>query len=393
MVRAEARSVTPPDRHYFFGYYEKSPWNETEEWLLAHGVDFDARSPGATDSADICLIDNETGSTTCLGTTTAWNFQQGAMLQWLGPEYESRVVYNDRERGSFVARVLDLTSGECRTLSRPIYAITPDGDRSVTINFRRLHQTRPGYGYRPSNSEQDVDPAPADDGLFALHIDENSDRLLVSLADLAALDPRESMVGATHWINHPQISPDGERVGFLHRWHDPSGERCHRLYVLNLSSGNLSCLVDGLASHYDWRSPRELVAWTREETTGTAFHRYDLVNGDVSVVLPELIDEDGHNSFAPDDERWMVCDTYADEARRRSLFLYDLKETTRIDLGSFHSPAVPKRPLRCDLHPRWNRDGTMICIDSTHEGHRGMYVFDVSDITSRSRSRSGQGNS
>ena len=39
--------------------------------------------------------------------------------------------------------------------------------------------------------------------------------------------------------------------------------------------------------------------------------------------------------------------------------------------------------LRCDLHPRWNRDGRQVCIDSIHEGNRHMYVLDVPRIVER----------
>jgi hypothetical protein len=34
---------------------------------------------------------------------------------------------------------------------------------------------------------------------------------------------------------------------------------------------------------------------------------------------------------------------------------------------------------RCDLHPRWNRDGTQVCFDSAHEGERQVYAIDVRD--------------
>jgi hypothetical protein len=36
--------------------------------------------------------------------------------------------------------------------------------------------------------------------------------------------------------------------------------------------------------------------------------------------------------------------------------------------------------IRCDLHPRWGRDGRAVCIDSAHEGARQMYVLDVSGL-------------
>ena len=49
----------------------------------------------------------------------------------------------------------------------------------------------------------------------------------------------------------------------------------------------------------------------------------------------------------------------------------------RADLGAFHAPPEFDGPLRVDLHPRWNRDGTALCIDSVHEGTRQMYTVDL----------------
>jgi hypothetical protein len=70
-------------------------------------------------------------------------------------------------------------------------------------------------------------------------------------------------------------------------------------------------------------------------------------------------------------------DSYPDQARLQSLHLVRERDLRRIELGRFYAPPEATGQVRCDLHPRWNRDGTQVCIDSTHEGSRQMYVLDV----------------
>jgi hypothetical protein len=66
----------------------------------------------------------------------------------------------------------------------------------------------------------------------------------------------------------------------------------------------------------------------------------------------------------------------------QTLMLFRPSDNKRIDIGRFRQPErIHHKPYRCDLHPRWNRDGTQVCFDSTHEDSRQMYVIDVSSIT------------
>ena len=383
MPAQRAYPVTSPPEHHFFGYYEKSPWDRTERYLLTHEVEFDDRRPTAEDEAGIILLNTAEDAAERVGSTTAWDFQQGAMLQWLGPEYDREIVFNDREEGSFVARLVDVHTGERETVSRPVYAVAPDGRTAFTLDFERLDVTRPGYGYAPAaDGSVTLDPHPDDDGVYRVDLGADASELLVSLDELASFDPVDSMDHGLHWVNHVQLDPTGERVAFIHRSETPDDARwLDRLFAVDADGSDLRLLAEGLVSHYDWRSPTELVAWTRKSDAGAAFHRYDLAADTVTPIAPDRLPRDGHNSFSPD-RRWMLVDTYPDEDRNQRLMLYDFEADDLVEVGEFYARPADQSALRCDLHPRWDRSGTKVCFDSTHEGTRQMYVLDVSEYVS-----------
>jgi len=86
-------------------------------------------------------------------------------------------------------------------------------------------------------------------------------------------------------------------------------------------------------------------------------------------------------TFSPVSTRWMLSDTYPDDqTHERFLFLFDMQTGERRNLGSFYATPDLSKENRCDLHPRWSRDGRQVCIDSVHEDQRQMYILDVSSI-------------
>src|SRR5690625_1453435 len=78
------KRITPnDDMEYFFGYYDKSPWDKTNRYLLCLRTRNTTKSVAPKESAEIILIDTKNNNTvTVLAETNAWNVQQGSMLQW-----------------------------------------------------------------------------------------------------------------------------------------------------------------------------------------------------------------------------------------------------------------------------------------------------------------------
>ncbi len=381
----EARAVTPSQNHHFFGYYDKSPWDATGRYLLAPRVGFIDRPPTSDDRLVVGMVDLEEGDRWIpLAETSVWNWQQGTMLRWMPTAPDRLIIYNDREDDAYVSVVRDVHTGETRVLPRPVYAVSNDGRSAVTLNFSRVNRTRPGYGYEGVPDRWESDPHPDEDGIYWMDLETGENRLVVSLAQIAAFRPDDTMRDGQHWFNHLQYNTDDSRFLFLHRWQVGEG-RLTRLFTANPDGSDLCCVSDHeMTSHFDWRDSEWILAWARRHDIGDRYFLLRDRSDDRTVVGDGVLTSDGHCSYGPD-RRWFLTDTYPDrETSKRRLLLYRPEDDLRVDIGQFYSPPEITGEIRCDLHPRWNRDGTQVCFDSVHEGHRGMYVIDVGDVVARS---------
>ncbi|MBI3970233.1 MAG: hypothetical protein HY332_02990 [Chloroflexi bacterium] len=422
---APLRRITHPPAHHYFGYYDKSCWDGGGRYVLCLQSDFVERPPAAGDTATIGIVDLvNAGRFRPIAQTRAWNWQQGCMLHWMPVPHatghvasrlrsERRVaatptlIYNDRldpgeqpERATprgwddfdgrtarFVAVVRDADTGAVvRTLPRPIYALSRDGAQAVTLNFSRLQHQRPGYGYAGIPDPWEAVPEPADDGIYWMDVVTGEHRLVIPIAQVAQLERDERFDGKIHRFNHLQFSPDDGRFVFLHRWQTHvGGERFHRMLTARPDGSDVAIVAShGVVSHFDWRDPDHVLAWAYNRGTGNRYLVFrDRVTDEVEVLGEGVLTQDGHCSYSVDG-MWLLTDTYPrTDHPYRTLILYDLLSGRRIDVGAFYSPPEITGEIRCDLHPRWNRDGTQICFDSVHEGHRQLYVADVSPLIDR----------
>ena len=320
-----------------------------------------------------------------LGETRAWCWQQGAMLQWMGTT--GNIIFNDYDNGEYFSRIIDINADRLGMLPRPVYALSKDGTQALSLDFERIHFSRPGYGYISKPASGPMNPQPHDEGIWRLDAVSGESKLIISLDQLAENHKMDGFDDAFHYVLHAEFNPGGTRVVFLHRWFFPhaekkqSGPHSTRMYAADPDGSNLYLLEDsGFVSHFAWRDDDHLIAASRHGDQGFHYHLYRDKTDEVSIIGENILNGDGHPSFSPNG-RWMLTDTYPDRLHKRKLILYDLMQSRRIDLGRYHSPPSYSGPLRCDLHPRWSHDGQWVCFDSIHEGGRGVYIIDVSPFT------------
>ncbi len=377
------RAITSGKAHWF-GYYDKEQFDSTDRYVLAAEVEFEDRSPNEDDVIILGMVDTQDGDKWIpLSESNAWGWQQGCMLQWV-PGSDSKIIYNTREGDKHVAVVMDVFTREKKTLPRPIYTLSPDGKHALSVNFARIQDTRPGYGYKGG-----VDPvadqlAPEGDGIWSMDLETGESKLLFSYADIAAI-PQEATPQGKHWFNHILYNTDGSRFIFLHRAHNVEGQGgkwTTRMFTAGANGGDLNIVADhGMVSHFVWRDPSHILAWSREPGTGDAYYLYTDKSDKVEIVGEDVFTRDGHCTYSPD-RKWMLTDTYPNKDNLHFVYLYNLEDKRFIELAQIYRPKPGDNEWRCDLHPGWSHDGKTVAIDAMYlDGKRQIHLIDVSEYT------------
>lgn len=370
-------SPDDPMHEYFFGYYDKSPWDVTGRYMLCLKAKDTWSSVAPNEPADILLIDTEKENEIIkIATTHSWNVQQGCMAQWLGPKYDQKIIYNDFRDGKFVSVVLNVFTGKERVLKMPVYSVASDGSFALTLDFARLHRLRPGYGYSNLEEATKNEKIPDKPCIWKLDIANNSVIPVLKYTDFSSFEPRKEMVGAEHKVNHIMLSPNGKRFMVLHRWFN--GERKYsRLVTVNVDGSEMYNLSDDdMVSHCYWKDEQAIIAFENKKKTGAGYYLMHDKTEEYRQLWPH-ISADGHPSYSPDG-RLVVTDTYPN--RKRMAILKVLNEDFNVVIAKVFAPFKYDNETRCDLHPRWSRDGKKICFDSVFEGHRGLYMVPLYDI-------------
>lgn len=381
-------SPNDPTHEYFFGYYDKSPWDATDRYLLCMRANDTWSDVSPKEKADILLIDTalpegDAGRVKKIAETKAWNVQQSCMLQWLGPDFSSRILFNDYRDGKYVAVIKELANGKEQIIPAPVYTVSADGETALTLDFSRLYNLRPGYGYYNVQEKTKGVALPDAAAVWKIDLKTGGVTELLTYKDFADFQPRPEMQadGTVHKVNHLMLSPSGNRCMVLYRWF--VGERKYtRLVTFDTADGKNMYILsdDDMVSHCYWKDDEHIIAFENKKNGGPGYYFMKDKTQEYVHCWPQL-SNDGHPSYSPD-RNLIVTDTYPDRARVAEIKLMDGTDEKNPDVkvvARVFAPFKYDNDTRCDLHPRWNHKGDMICFDSVFEGHRGVYTVGICD--------------
>jgi hypothetical protein len=375
--KAKIEILTRGPRHHFFGYYGIPPWNSQQNLLVCLETEFQDHLPSGDEPAAVMLLELSTGKLTRLAQTHAWNLQQGAMLHWnpLAPDRE--ILFNDRLGQDLVTVVLDVHNGNRRALPMALAGVSHNGQHALCLNYARLARLRPVVGIRGVKDKSSPGKHPEDDGAFLMDLRTGNIKNVLSVAEThrrlrrrhPELDKRPM------FFNHTVFSKDDKRFFVLARGFE------HQ----RLESAMFSANLDGTdireavpygrgISHFDWKNGREILATFRDNRGKVRHWLFEDGKQDFRLIGPNFFDADGHCSYSPDTQ-YIVSDKNHLSDRSKELLLYQPSKDQGWSLGRWRMGQYWNTDIRCDLHPRFSRDGQQICFDCiAPDGSRQLHI-------------------
>lgn len=407
-------AATPPDAHHLFGFHDLTPFDGTDRRLaLLRCRDPFRDLPDGRQEAEVCIWDLDDDRIEVVDVTTTWNWQMGCRLQWR--KDGRRLLYNKLVDGRRRGVTLDPATGETTVHGFTVFDVAADDRTAISPHFGRLHRYYPSYGHPGSELPPGADdPAPEDDGLYRVDLETGEVELIVSVREIAEAD-KTAPKDAKHFLSHTFFAPQGTDFLFFHRQRLLDGGLHSRL--CRYADGKVNVVAEGHVSHYDWLDEHHILLYCsapagrlgtmrrfgisalpgarqamalfrslhprlKAAVLGRSYVVVDVRTGERGRRLDQAkLDQDGHPMFAPDDFDWMVSDTYADSNEVLRLFLYNLSSETLhgvadIQAAPFWRGFGDKR----DLHPRFDRSGRRVAIDSTDGDRCSVLVFDVGGV-------------
>jgi|WetSurMetagenome_2_1015567.scaffolds.fasta_scaffold00889_14 hypothetical protein len=361
----------------FFGYYDKSPLNNSGDIILYHESPlFTSNLPSSKVPINVVARSFHDDTLRLSLSTSSYNWQQGSKLQWIDND---KFIFNDFDHQSenYCSYIVNARTNHIENrIDFPIYDVHTDF--GYTLNYDRLAELRPDYGYRNRKDlgiKIDLNNL-NNDGIFYCDLKSNSCHLIISLRRLAELNLTDISPKAIHKVNHIMISPEGSHFVFLHRYF-VRGRKFDRLILSDKLGNNLKVLADHeMVSHYFWYSNNEIIAFMRDFELGDKYYLINIITAIYEPLGLGITDRfgDGHPNFKNDK---LLFDTYPNRSRMKELFLYETEKRRLEKIGEFYESFKYYGQTRCDLHPRWSNDGKWIFFDSLHTGSRCLYGINL----------------
>jgi hypothetical protein len=354
--------------HYFVGYYDINPVDSKNENILCHRVDRKFTYDVEPEKGVVGLLSIHTNQFKVITTTKALNWQLGSRVQWLS---NNRIVLNDiSDNGLQYSKMIDGNTGNIiKSYKRSFWAISPDETIGASLNFSRISQKRPGYGYKGKSIDGN------NEILTLFSLQDDSKVFSISLEALLLKLNFNLPSDSDPYFNHIAWSPCSTKfIVIFHIAETKTSPRKIYPVVIDYVKNHYHIISDnGYFSHHTWINQNDILAYVKlENNTCFALYGEDKKWSKLDDSMPML---DGHPTYSKLLNK-VIVDSYPNKFSRMSLYLGSIdKNDTLKKLVSIINHPKYKGTIRCDLHPRVNKN--MVICDTTMYGLRRILIIKI----------------
>ena len=409
---------TPSNENHLHGYFDISQLSKDNNFLLTTQINniFDYHKKN--EQFNICLFNLKNKNKQIIAKTKIMNFQQGCRAQFLGPDFQERIIFNDFLNDKYISKLYSIKNQKIIIKKYPIASVCPMGETYCTLDYERLYWYRRGYSYELIKNEEKKVSLLKSDSLKIINFENDSVYHEIYLVDLIKIKYLSSMKDTVHYIEHPLYSPKGDKLIFLHRWKMEDKGIFARLYLFDLKTKQITLINDsGRISHFTWLDNDNIIFYgavsnvvnsirkfkfgiklfkkilpiykklikdnyaAAKILTNDKYWNFNCTNNQFQSIASDLKYQDGHpTAFCNKSDKFLITDEYADidNESNASLFYYDFFSDKSFKICKLNSiPKLDNTPFRCDLHPRLSFDGKFVSVDTLHNGFRQSFVYEI----------------
>ena len=359
-------SLLDNEDHFFVGYYDIDPVSEFGESILCHKVSKEYTYDTLPNIGDIGLMSISSGEFIKIIDTKALNWQLGSRAQWLDSDH---IIYNDINDGLQVSKKFNIKNQILvKEYHRAFWAISPDKKIGASLNFSRIKEKRPGYGY----SGDSIDGEEEKFSLF--NLETGHDEYVISLNELfeeLGFFPD----GDDPYLNHVAWSPCSTKLVTIFHFAEHK-DLPRRVYpaIFNILSKKWQILdTNGFFSHNVWLDSNNILAF-RRHNNNEGYCLWSFEEG-WSMINLSMGKKDGHPSPVNKTNN-VVFDEYPNLLGKINLYVGSINSNKPYQsIGFIMNPKEYTGPLRCDLHPRVSKcNSRVICDMPTQKGRKIIMI-------------------
>lgn len=337
----------------FLGFHDVSPWNFGGDKLAVHlSGDTKRKQISENDEVQIGIYSHSTSRMKIIGSSNAFNWQQGSRLQWVGKD--DIISFNCRKESKLVNCLWDCGAKSMKYLPVPVYSWSRDGEYWVSTNFSSIERNMPGYGYLGDPDESTIK------GTFSVWSKLEEKKICdVDLRDYHT--EHLHLKNENFFISHFQFSPDGNSLAFFVREKVRDGWYKTNFFLFDIQRENLTHIVHSQnGTHFSWLNETEILIYMKSGLV-SCFHVLNVDTLKVREVSALSGFPDGHPY---ENEGKVVIDTYPDIFRDQRLYIFDPIQDNAYLINIARSPLRYTQYSRIDMHPKIRFSDGLVAFDS-----------------------------